>query len=77
MIQSNQKIRKLSQKKPVDMMRFASLGTQFLVSIGITAWLGLWLDKKFAFTTPIFVWLLPLLTIIGLLVAIIKEASQK
>jgi F0F1-type ATP synthase assembly protein I len=59
------------------MLRFASLGTQFLAAILLTAWLGVWLDKKFAFVTPIFVWLLPLLTIIGLLVKVIKDASQK
>jgi F0F1-type ATP synthase assembly protein I len=59
------------------MLRFASLGTQFLAAILVTAWLGVWLDKRFAFTTPMFVWLLPLLTIIGLLIKVVKEASQK
>ncbi len=59
------------------MLRFASLGTQFLAAIVVTALLGVWLDKKCAFQTPVFTWLLPLLTIVGLLTKLVKDASQK
>lgn len=76
MPQNHQKMKPLERGKN-NILRFASLGTQFLASIVLTAWLGVYIDKKLAFTTPIFVWLLPLLTIIGLLAKIIKDASQK
>ena len=57
--------------------RYAGMATQFLVSIGIGVWVGLKLDKWLKFSTPILVWVLPLIIIIGMIVLIIKDTSGK
>ena len=66
-------------KKKADnqLLRYAGLATQFLVSIGVGVFLGIQLDKWMKFVTPIFVWVLPLLIIIGVIFAIVKDTSKK
>jgi len=60
-----------------ELMRYAGLGMQFLVSIGLGVFIGVkadnWLDLSF----PLLVWVLPLLMIIGIIVKIIKDTSGK
>ena len=57
--------------------RYAGLATQFLVSIGIGVFLGMKIDQWSKFTTPLFVWILPLLIIVGMIIIIIKDTSKK
>lgn len=57
--------------------KYTALGTQLLVSIGITAWLGQFIDKKKEFSKPLFVWILPLFVLIGSLIKIIKDTQKK
>lgn len=68
-----------SDKKKADkqLLRYAGMATQFLVSIGIGVFLGLKIDQWCKFSMPLIVWILPLLIIIGLIVGIIKETSKK
>lgn len=57
--------------------RYAGLGTEMLVGIGIGVFAGIKLDKWMKFSTPLFVWLLPLLIIIAMTIKIIKDTSKK
>lgn len=58
-------------------MRYAGLAMQFLVSIGLGIFIGLKVDEWLHFSFPLLVWLLPLLIIIGIIVKIIKDTSEK
>ena len=60
-----------------DLIRYAGMGTQMLVMIGIAVFLGFKADKWLKFSFPLLVWLLPLLTICGLLYQFFKETSKK
>lgn len=60
-----------------DLMRYAGLAMQFLISIGLGVFIGLKLDQWIGFSFPLLVWLLPLLIIIGIIVRIIKDTSKK
>jgi F0F1-type ATP synthase assembly protein I len=59
------------------LMRYAGLAVQFLVSIGLGVFIGLKADEWLHFSFPLFVWLLPLLIIGGMFVNILKETSKK
>ena len=57
--------------------RYASLGTQMLVGVGLAAYGGKWIDKKTGNIIPIFIWLLPLLVILTMIVKLIKDTTPK
>jgi F0F1-type ATP synthase assembly protein I len=59
------------------LMRYAGMAAQFMVSIGLGIFLGLKLDKWLNISFPLLVWVLPLLLIIGIIVKIIIETSEK
>jgi F0F1-type ATP synthase assembly protein I len=59
------------------LMRYAGLAVQFLVSIGLGVFIGLKADQWLHFSFPLLVWLLPLLIIGGMFVNILKETSKK
>ncbi|HSQ44247.1 MAG TPA: hypothetical protein VLM16_04575 [Ginsengibacter sp.] len=59
------------------LLRYAGLAMQFLISIGLGVFIGLKADKWFKISFPLLVWLLPLLIIVGLLYSILKETSKK
>ena len=58
-----------------DLIRYASLGTQMLVSIGLAVFLGLQADKWLR-TSPLLACVLPLLTLVGLFYKIMKETAK-
>jgi F0F1-type ATP synthase assembly protein I len=60
-----------------ELMRYAGMGAQFLVGIGMGIFFGIKLDKWFNFSFPLLVWLLPLFIITGLIIKIIKDTSKK
>lgn len=53
------------------------MATQFLVAIAIAVWGGMQIDKWLQLSTPLAVWLLPLLIITGIIIRIIKDTSTK
>lgn len=59
------------------MMRYAGLGAQILVSIGVAVFAGLKIDQWLHFTFPLLVWLLPLLVVSLMIYKLIKETSKK
>jgi hypothetical protein len=58
-------------------MKYTGLGAQFFVSIGIMLALGWKLDQWIGLKTPLFIWVLPLLIIVYLLVKMIIETNKK
>jgi F0F1-type ATP synthase assembly protein I len=59
-----------------DLLRYAGLGTQLLVSIGIAVFIGLKLDK-WLHTLPLFSCVLPLLVLIGIFYKLFRETRQR
>lgn len=60
-----------------ELIRYASLGTQFLVSLGLAVFLGLKADKWFKISAPLLVWLLPLIVLLGMLYKIFRDTSKQ
>ena len=56
---------------------YASVATQLLVAFAFAAFGGKWLDLKFFSRTPVFIWILPLLVGIGMIVKVIKDTDSK
>jgi hypothetical protein len=68
----------MSENKYNNFLQYASMASQLLVGLGLTTWLGKWLDeKRTAPTTPLFIWILPLVLLIGMLVKLIKDTTKK
>ncbi len=67
----------MEDDKPNILAKYGSLGTQMLVGVGLGAYGGMWIDKKTGITIPIFIWLLPLLVIIAMIVKLIKDTTPK
>jgi hypothetical protein len=60
-----------------DLMRYAGMGTQMLVAIGLAVFLGLKADKWLNFSFPLLSWLLPLVVICGILYQVYKSTSKR
>ena len=58
-------------------MKYAGLTMQLMVGLGAALYLGYQFDRWLTFATPLFVWILPLLVIIGLIYKVIKDTSKK
>lgn len=58
-------------------MRYASLGTQIFVSLGIAVYIGFKADQWINLRFPLLVWLLPFLVLTLLILKMIKETSKK
>lgn len=59
------------------LLKYLGLGTQIMVSLALAVFIGLKLDKWFSFSTPLLVWILPLLILIGMIWQVIKDTSKK
>ena len=59
------------------LLRYAGMGAQILVSLGLAVFIGLKLDAWINTSFPILVWLLPLLVIIGMIIKTIKDTSRQ
>jgi hypothetical protein len=60
-----------------ELMRYAGLSTQVVVSIGVSVFLGMKADKGLKLSFPILSWALPLLVIVVLLVSLIRSGPGK
>ena len=67
----------MPQKDSKPFLQYASIATQLMVSFAFAAFGGKWLDLKFFSRTPIFIWILPLLVGIGMIVKVIKDTDSK
>ncbi len=59
------------------LLQYAGLGTQLAVSLAASLYLGFWIDKKLGFSTPLLIWILPLIVLIVILTKLIKDTSSK
>ncbi len=59
------------------LIQYASLGAQLLAGLIITVFAGYWIDKKINLSFPIFIWLLPLIVIIGMILKAVSDTSKK
>jgi hypothetical protein len=60
-----------------DLLRYAGLGTQIFAGLGISVFIGLKIDKWLNFSTPLLVWILPLLFLAAVFYKLIKETSKQ
>ena len=60
-----------------ELIRYASLGTQILVALGLAVFLGLKADKWMKISAPLLVWLLPLLVLVGIMYQVFKATSKR
>jgi undecaprenyl pyrophosphate phosphatase UppP len=58
------------------LLRYAGMGAQILVSLGLAVFIGLKADKWLKTPFPVLVWVLPLLIIIGMIIKTIKDTSK-
>ncbi|MBK7291485.1 MAG: AtpZ/AtpI family protein [Chitinophagaceae bacterium] len=58
------------------LMKYAGLGTQLLVAIGLSVFVGLKIDK-WLHTSPLFACVLPLLVLSAIFYKLFKETSRK
>ena len=63
--------------KNKDLLRYASMGTQMLVALGLGVFLGLKADQWIRLGFPLLIWLLPLLILVGLFYQLARETSKK
>ena len=73
----NQKQQQQKSTPTSDLMRYAGLGSQILVSLGLAVFAGYKIDKWLKIPLPLLVWLLPLIVLIGIIYKLIKETSGK
>jgi Mn2+/Fe2+ NRAMP family transporter len=66
-----------SSERRRDLIRYAGLSTQVVVSIGVSVFLGMKADKALKVSFPILSWALPLLVIVVLLINLVREGSGK
>ena len=56
--------------------KYAGLTTQLFAAIGLTMYGGWYIDKWLSLKMPIAIWVLPLLTIIGIIIKIIMDTNR-
>ena len=71
----NQQQRKQNSNR--DLAKYAGLGAQIFVSLGIAVFAGYKADKWLEMNFPLLVWLLPLLVIGIMILKLIKETSKR
>ncbi len=59
------------------LLKYLGFGTQIMVSLALAVFAGLKLDKWLSFSTPLLVWILPLLVISVMIWQVIKDTSKK
>lgn len=65
------------QKNTSEIMRYASLGTQIFVSLGVGVFAGYKADDWLDAPIPLLVWILPLAVLCVLIYKLIKETSKR
>ena len=58
-------------------LQFAGMASQWIIVLIGMVYFGNWADKKYDFTKGLFIWLLPLLSLIGLMFKLIRDTSKK
>jgi len=64
-------------KSKSDLMRYAGLGMQLFVSLGLAVFAGYKVDKWIGMKFPVLVWALPLVVLFLIIYKLIKETSKR
>lgn len=64
-------------KRRRELLQYAGLSSQVVVSVGLSLFIGIKADKWVSLSFPIFSWALPLLVIVVLIIQLIKGTSGK
>ncbi len=59
------------------LMKYVGLTTQLMISLALAVFVGLKLDKWLHLSTPLLVWILPLLVLVVMIWQIIKDTSKR
>ncbi len=59
------------------LLQYAGFATQLCISLGLTLYAGMWLDKKINLSIPLLTWILPLIVLVVILARLIKDTSSK
>lgn len=71
---------KPNEKKPSpssDLMRYAGLGTQIFIALGIAVFAGYKADSWLHTPLPLLVWVLPLLFLIITIYKLVKDTNKR
>jgi chromate transport protein ChrA len=66
-----------SNKNYSDILRYASIGTQIFVGLGLAVYIGLKADKWLKISAPLLVIILPVMVLAGFIYKIVKETSKQ
>jgi chromate transport protein ChrA len=66
-----------SNKNYSDLLRYASMGTQIFVALGLAVFVGLKVDKWLKISAPLLVLILPVTVLVGIIYKIVKETSKQ
>lgn len=59
------------------LLQYAGLAFQLIAMLALMVYVGYWMDKKTQIPFPLFVWLLPIIAIIAMMIKVIKDTSKK
>lgn len=59
------------------LLKYLGFGTQIMISLALAVFIGLKSDKWLSFSTPLLVWILPLLVLSVMIWQVIKDTSKK
>ncbi len=59
------------------LVQYASIGAQIIAGLLLFIFTGKWIDSKLNWSFPVFIWLLPLIFIIGTMIKAIRDTSKK
>lgn len=65
------------QSNNSELMRYAGLGTQLFVALGLAVFAGYKADKWLHISIPLFVWLAPFVVLIMMIYKLIRETSKR
>ena len=60
-----------------DLLRYASMGTQIFVALGLAVFVGLKVDRWLKISAPLLVLILPVIVLVGIIYKIVKETSKQ
>ena len=66
-----------SNKSYSDLLRYASMGTQIFVALGLAVFVGLKVDKWLKISAPLLVLILPVIVLVGIIYKIVRETSKQ
>jgi len=67
---------KKSQKNNL-LMQYLSFAWQLIAGIAIFVYLGMLVDRWIKTSTPLLIWIFPLLVIVGMMIKVIRDTSKK